>query len=101
MRLRDPLTGQIVERREMVEVQIDEELLKTIASRTGGEFFRATDAAALRNIFDRIDHLETSEIKLSAYRRYEERYRAFLFAGVGLLLAAGTLWTAGLRVVPA
>jgi Ca-activated chloride channel family protein len=101
VRMRDPLTGQVIERRQTVEVQIDEGLLKTIASRTGGEFFRATDAAALRSIFDRIDRLETSEIKLSAYRRYEERYRPFLLASVALFALAGLLWAGGLRVLPA
>ena len=100
VRLKDPSTGVVYEERHMVEVQIDPDLLKTIAERTGGEFFRATDSAALRQIFDRIDRLETSEIKQAAFRRYEERYRPFLFASAGALLAAGVLLAAGLRVAP-
>ena len=75
VRLKDPVTGQVFEQRRMVEVHIDPELLKTIAERTGGEFFRAADPASLRQIFERIDRLEKSEIKQASFRRYAERYR--------------------------
>lgn len=37
---------------------LDEGLLKKIASITGGEYFRATDAAALSSVYRRIDQLE-------------------------------------------
>ena len=38
-------------------------------AQTGGEpFFSATDSASPRRIFERIDRLEKSEIKLTAYR---------------------------------
>jgi Ca-activated chloride channel family protein len=85
----------------MTEVDIDEELLKSIASRTGGEFFRATDSESLRHIFERIDKLEKSEIKLSAYRRYRERYVPVLLTAAALLAAGGLVWVSGLRVAPA
>jgi len=100
VRLKDPMTGQIFEQRRMVEVQIDPDLLKTIAERTGAEFFRAQDSAALRQIFERIDRLETSEIKQASFRRYEERYRGFLLAGALSFLVAGLAWAGGLRVAP-
>lgn len=100
VRVQDPFTGQTVERTVMTEVQIDEDLLKTIAERTGGEFFRATDSASLRSIFDRIDRLEKSEIKLSAYRRYRELFFPVLGTAAGLLALGGALWAAGLRVAP-
>jgi Ca-activated chloride channel family protein len=101
VRVRDPLSGQVFEQRRMVEVQIDPELLKTIAARTGGEFFRAGDSEALRQIFERIDKLETSEIKQASFRRFEERHLPFLLAAALALLVAGTLWAGGLRVAPA
>ena len=73
VRVRDPFSGQIVEQTVMTEVQIDEEPAASGSrSGPGGEFFRATDSASLRNIFDRIDKLEKSEIKQTAYRRYRE-----------------------------
>ena len=101
VKLRNPLTGEVFTKTMRVEVQIDEGLLQRIATQTGGEFFRATDSASLRTIFDRIDRLEKSEIKLKAYRRYRELFPPFLAAAAGLLAAAGILWGAGLRVAPA
>jgi Ca-activated chloride channel homolog len=101
VQVQDPFTGAARQQTVMTEVQIDEGLLKRIAERTGGEFFRATDPESLRAIFDRIDHLEKSEIKLSAFRRYRELFPAVLLAATALLVAAGALWAAGLRVQPA
>jgi Ca-activated chloride channel family protein len=100
VRVRDPFSGQIVEQTVMTEVQIDEGLLQSIADRTGGEFFRATDGASLRNIFDRIDRLEKSEIKQTAYRRYRELFHPFLLAAAVVFAVAGAAWAGGLRVAP-
>jgi Ca-activated chloride channel family protein len=101
MKVRNPLTGEVFTKTLNVEVQIDEGLLRRIATQTGGEFFRATDTASLRTIFDRIDRLEKSEIKLTAYRRYRELFAPLLQAAAGLLAASALLWSAGLRVAPA
>jgi Ca-activated chloride channel family protein len=101
VRARDPATGVVREYTVMTEVEIDEGLLKAIAERTGGEFFRATDSGSLRRIFDRIDKLEKSEIKMSAYRRYREWFPPVLVAAAALLAAAGLVWAGGLRVAPA
>jgi Ca-activated chloride channel family protein len=101
VRVRDPFTGGVGQQTVMTEVQIDEGLLKRIAERTGGEFFRATDPESLRRIFERVDELEKSEIKLAAYRRYRELFPDVLAAAAALLAAAGLAWAAGLRVVPA
>jgi Ca-activated chloride channel family protein len=101
MQVRDPLTGQVSTRTVSVQVDIDDELLKTIAGRTGAEFFRATDPSALRDIFERIDQLEKSEIKLTAYRRYRELYPPVLATAAALFVLAGLAWLGGLRVAPA
>lgn len=101
VKVRDNFTGAVVTRVMPMEVEIDEGLLKTIATRTGGEFFRATDPASLRLIFDRIDQLEKSEIKLTKYTRYRELFQPWALAAASLLAAAGLAWFAGLRVAPA
>jgi len=100
MKVRDPFTGQVTERTVTTEVQIDEQLLQKIAERTGGEFFRATDSESLRRIFDRIDHLEKSEIELQTYRRYRDLFPPVLALAALLLAGAALAWAAGLRVVP-
>jgi Ca-activated chloride channel family protein len=100
VQVQDPFSGQVVTRTMPVEVEIDEGLLKRIADRTGGEFFRATDAGSLQAIFDRIDRLEKSEIKLAAFRRYRELFPPFLVAAAACLALAGLLLVSGLRVAP-
>jgi Ca-activated chloride channel family protein len=99
--VRDPFTGQLSRRTVPMEVDIDENLLKNIAERTNGEFFRATDSSSLRQIFDRIDKLEKSEIKMSEFKRYRELFPPYLLAAALLLAAAGAAWVSGLRVAPA
>lgn len=101
MNVQDPFTGAVTRRTIMTEVQIDEGLLQRIARQTGGEFFRATDSASLRNVFDRIDRLEKSEIKLSSYRRYRELFFPVLLAATATLALSAALWAAGFRVAPA
>ncbi len=71
----------------MRQVEIDEPLLKSIASLTGGQYFRATDNKKLEAIYDEINKLETTEIEEFKYYQYEEKFRALvLLAGILLLL---------------
>ena len=67
-------------------MEIDESLLKHIAQKTGGEYFRATDAESLQNIYNRINKLEKSDINDLKYYNYKEKYRMFLFPALILLL---------------
>lgn len=98
--VQDPFTGRVITRTVMAEVEVDEALLERIARATEGEFFRAADAASLRHIFDRIDQLQKSEIKVFTYRRYRELYRPVLLVAAALLAAGGVAWAQGLRVAP-
>ena len=69
------------------DVQIDENLLKDIAKKTGGQYFRATDNKKLKEIYAQIDKLEKTKIEMSAYQRKTEKFHVFvLFAGILLLL---------------
>ncbi len=98
---RDPFTGAVGTETVMADVKVNPDLLKRIADRTGGEFYRAEDSEGLRQVFDRIDRLEKSEIKTAAYRRYRDLFPPVVALAAALLAAAGLLWAAGLRVVPA
>ncbi len=94
VQVRDPLTGRIEIRRIPMEVQVDEKLLRTIAERTGGSFFSATDPGTLRAVFERIDLLEKTPMKVKRYIRYRESFQPFAWTALGLLLlpfAAGAL----------
>ncbi len=69
----------------MADVEIDEELLRTIAKRTGGEYFRAVDNRALEQIYEQINSLEKSEVQITNHTTYEELYIWWLVAGLLLL----------------
>lgn len=68
-------------------VQIDETLLKEIASKTGGIYFRATSNSKLKGIYDQINKLEKTEIEEQKYFNYDEKFRPWVWAALGLLLA--------------
>lgn len=69
------------------DVQIDEQLLKDIAKKTGGQYFRATDNKRLREIYSQIDQLEKTKIEVSAFERKTEKFYAFAFLAALLLLS--------------
>jgi len=79
----DPAFGR---RYQNVEVNIDEDMLRQIASQTGGKYFRATTTEELSAIYGEIDQLETTEIEEILYRDYEDRYAQWLVYGIILLL---------------
>lgn len=82
-------TGQY--RYEYVDVDIDEPTMMTIAERTGGKYFRATDEAKLRDIYAEIDQLEKTRIKVTEHRSKNEEYLPFVLLGSTLLFAAFVL----------
>ncbi len=94
----DPLTGERKMRRVMMHVPVDEKLMRRIADRTGGQFFKARDGAALRSVFAEIDRLEKTPLQVKRYVRYREAFTPLVWTGLGLLLlpfaAAGVKVTA-------
>lgn len=63
-----------------METKIDEDALKQIASITGGKYFRAKDANALREVFHTIDSLEKSKLDVSKYTRMDEDFFPWVLA---------------------
>jgi len=55
-------------------VEIDEAILKEIAEKTGGKYFRATDNTKLVQVYSEIDKLEKSKIDVKQFARREEKY---------------------------
>ncbi|HRS36686.1 MAG TPA: VWA domain-containing protein [Thermoanaerobaculia bacterium] len=98
--VRDPLTGRTSVRRTLMEVEIDEPLLREIATRTGGAFYQATDAGALAAVFAEIDQLEKTPLKVKRYVRYEERFAPFAWAALALLALSPALALARITVEP-
>ncbi|MDP2059131.1 MAG: VWA domain-containing protein [Flavobacteriaceae bacterium] len=77
-----------------VPVEIDEVLLKEIADKTGGKYFRATDNKKLEEIYDEINKLEKTEIEEFKYYNYDEKFRKWVWiGGLLLLLELSLRWT--------
>jgi Ca-activated chloride channel family protein len=71
----------------MMPVEIDVNLLQTIARNTGGKYFRASSNSKLENIYNEINKLETSEIEELKFYDYDEKYRLFVWiAGILILI---------------
>ena len=77
----------------LTKVEIDEKLLKEIASKTGGLYFRATDNKKLKEIYDEINKLEKTEVEEFKYSNAKEVYRFFVLAAVILILIEWILKT--------
>jgi len=75
-------------RYELLPVEIDEPLMRDIASKTGGRYFRATDTESLTRILQQIDQLERTRVEGRQYRAAEETPRPFLLGGLGLFALA-------------
>jgi Ca-activated chloride channel family protein len=81
-------------------VEIDEKMLKAIADKTGGRYFRATDAETLERVYREIDALERSEFIEQRYRQYHELYPYALSLGLLLCALAWLLEASLLRRLP-
>ncbi len=73
-------------RYDYVDVDLDEPVLMQVAETTGGRYFRATDERKLREIYQEIDRLEKTRMKVTEYSQRHEEYLPFLLLGGGLLV---------------
>ncbi len=72
---------------QMVQVDIDEPLMKKIAEDTGGKYFRATDNTKLAEIYAEINKMEKTRTIVDSYPQYKELFMRFaLLALVAILL---------------
>jgi len=78
----DPIFGK---RYVYQPTRIDEETLKEIAKRTGGEYFRARSGKELDEIYSTIDKMEKTEIKMASHIQYHELFQYFTYSGLLLL----------------
>lgn len=81
-------------------VDVDEKTLQSVASETGGRFYRATDTDSLRKIYEQINRYETSAQSVQKFEHVEELYRWALFPSLGLLGLALLLQQTAFRRLP-
>ncbi|MDR0724330.1 MAG: VWA domain-containing protein [Endomicrobium sp.] len=96
--VRDPFFGV----REVMSAQdaINEDVLKEIATSTGGQYFRAQDTKSFEDIMQQINKLEKSEIKVTQHTLYNELYKYFLIIALSLLITTVVLENTYLRKLP-
>ena len=82
------------------KVEIDEKTLGQIAESTGGRYFRATDKAKLKAIYDEINQLEKSKVEVFEHITYHELYLDWLLAAIALLAAELLLAQLVLKRIP-
>ena len=83
-----------------IPVEIDEATLKQIASTTGGQYFRATDNASLKEIYSEIDQMEKTKISVQEYSKKQEEYKNWALLVFALLLVEILLRNTLLRNIP-
>ena len=75
-------------------------VLGKMAALSGGQFYRATNQRELQNIYNQIDHLEKSEVKLRRFATYQPLFQWPLLAALVLLAAEIILTQTRYRRVP-
>lgn len=82
------------------KVEIDEKTLTAMAEMTGGKYFRATDNAKLKAIYDEINQLEKSRVEVLEHISYHELFLVWVLAALGVLLAEFLLSNLVLKRIP-
>jgi Ca-activated chloride channel family protein len=93
----DPLLGRHY---VYLPALIDETTLQAIADKTGGRYYRATDAEALARIYDEIDQLETTKVETREWINYSEFGSYLALPALALLLLEMLLARTVLRRLP-
>jgi len=83
-----------------IQIDIDEEGLTEIAKITGGKYFRATDTASLKEVYQQIDSLEKTKMEEAKYTEYSELFIYLLIPALGILLFEVVLANTRFRRIP-
>ena len=69
-----------------MDSEFDETTLQRIAQTTGGQYFRAKDNTSLKAIYDQIDQMEKTKLRVREYSKHTENFMPFLYAALACLL---------------
>jgi Ca-activated chloride channel homolog len=93
----DPILGRHY---VWVRSDIDEESLRSVASLTHGQYFRATNAQLLSQVFRDIDTMEPSQVEMRSYTQWAEVGPGLLATGALFMLLDLLLGATFLRRYP-
>lgn len=85
---------------QLMDSEFDEKSLQNIANMTGGHYFRATDNAKLRSIYQEIDQMEKTKINVREYNKKNEEFYLFALLAFVLLLTEVILRNTLLKRIP-
>ncbi len=83
-----------------IPVEIDTQTLRDIAQTTDGNFYRATNNAELKKIYQDIDKLEKSKLNVTHFAKRYEAYQPFVLMAILVLLVEILLRITWLRRIP-
>jgi Ca-activated chloride channel family protein len=83
-----------------IPVEIDEKTLTQIAQTTGGQYFRATNNKALKEIYQEIDQMERTKMKVQEYSKKYEEYAFFAMIALSFFLLELLLRYTFLKNIP-
>ena len=93
----DPVFGR---RYVQLPADVDDATLSRIAEITGGQYFRATDTAALDRIYRQIDSMEKTKVETKQWINYSEFGSYLAFPALLLVLCEAVLGATWLRKLP-
>jgi Ca-activated chloride channel family protein len=83
-----------------IPVEIDEDMLRTIAEMTDGKYFRATSNTKLLEIYGEINKLERAKVEVDSLIRHKEEYTPFALLALGCLILELVMRLTILRRIP-
>lgn len=81
-------------------VVIDETTLRSIADKTGGKYFRATNNRVLEEVFAEIDQLEKTQMDVRHFSHTEDNYMAWAWLAFAFFVIEIALRNTVLRTIP-
>ncbi len=95
-----PINTVFGQQTQNVEVKIDEAMLRSIASITGGHYFRATDKNKLAEIYKEIDSMEKTKTEVQEFTKKSEEFLVFAILGLVFLISEILIRNTILRTLP-
>ncbi len=93
----DLFGNQVLQQRR---VSLDEETLREIADKTGGQYLNAKDTDGLQQVYAAIDQLEKTEVEGQVYTSYRELFAMPIWSGLTCVLVTIVLGATWLRGLP-
>jgi Ca-activated chloride channel family protein len=93
-------TGDPMQPVAYIDDDLDEPTLREISDLTGGEFYRATSAGELQEIYARINALEKTKFEVRTYTSYTDLYEYLLVPALLLLALLYVLERTYFRTIP-